>query len=213
MQNPFFCKRYGDIYFQPYDPEGEKYHVFIQGNRLPQRLAHGGTLTIAELGFGFGLNCALAITLAEKTGAKLFYHAVEECYPEPEQIIALAAKLRTARDAYEKLWQHGSDLKAGKKIQIGGTSLQVFCGGVHDFLAQADFVADAWFFDGFSPAKNPTMWSADIFRAAWRLTRPGGSFATYSSAGWVRRNLLAAGFTCHKVVGFAGKREMLVGEK
>ena len=39
----------------------------------------------------------------------------------------------------------------------------------------------------------------------------GGTFATYSAAGWVRRNLQAAGFTVEKRPGHADKRDMSAG--
>jgi tRNA 5-methylaminomethyl-2-thiouridine biosynthesis bifunctional protein len=72
---------------------------------------------------------------------------------------------------------------------------------------------DAWFFDGFSPAKNPEMWSEPVLRAAARASRPGATFATYTSAGWVRRGLRRAGFEVRRVPGFGRKREMLVGRR
>ena len=72
---------------------------------------------------------------------------------------------------------------------------------------------DAWFLDGFSPAKNPELWDVDLLCAAAALTTPNGTLATYTSAGWVRRNLQAAGFSVQKTKGFAGKREMVVGRK
>ena len=48
--------RYGDIYFSTENGLAEARHVFIQGTGLRDKLAHGGQLTIAETGFGTGLN-------------------------------------------------------------------------------------------------------------------------------------------------------------
>ncbi|MCV2514421.1 MnmC family methyltransferase, partial [Leclercia pneumoniae] len=70
---------------------------------------------------------------------------------------------------------------------------------------------DAWFLDGFAPAKNPEMWNDNLFSAMARLVRPGGTFATFTCAGFVRRGLKEAGFSVQKVKGFGRKREMLVG--
>jgi tRNA U34 5-methylaminomethyl-2-thiouridine-forming methyltransferase MnmC len=72
---------------------------------------------------------------------------------------------------------------------------------------------DAWFLDGFAPSRNPDMWSLELMQALFDKTRSGGSFATYAAAGFVRRNLQAAGFTVDRRPGFAGKREMLRGTK
>jgi tRNA U34 5-methylaminomethyl-2-thiouridine-forming methyltransferase MnmC len=74
------------------------------------------------------------------------------------------------------------------------------------------FQADAWFLDGFSPSRNPQMWSAELLAMVAAKTAPGGTFATYSAAGWVRRNLQAAGFDVEKRPGHAGKRDMSIGK-
>lgn len=70
---------------------------------------------------------------------------------------------------------------------------------------------DAWFLDGFSPAKNPEMWSETVLNELARASRPGATLATYTSAGWVRRGLLQAGFNVARAPGFGRKREMLRG--
>lgn len=70
---------------------------------------------------------------------------------------------------------------------------------------------DAWFLDGFAPAKNPAMWNAPVLAEVARTARPGATLATYTSAGWVRRGLQRAGFQIRRVPGFGGKREMLAG--
>lgn len=70
---------------------------------------------------------------------------------------------------------------------------------------------DAWFLDGFAPAKNPGMWSEVLFERLARLSAPGTTFATFTAAGLVRRGLAAVGFEVHKVAGFGSKRDMLCG--
>ncbi|MEN9894929.1 MAG: hypothetical protein RIR97_781, partial [Pseudomonadota bacterium] len=87
---------------------------------------------------------------------------------------------------------------------------------VGDALASLDVSSmtfDAWFLDGFAPARNPALWSEDLMARIYARTAPNGTFATYAAAGFVRRNLLAAGFTVEKRRGFAGKRDMLCGHK
>ncbi|EMV2961399.1 FAD-dependent 5-carboxymethylaminomethyl-2-thiouridine(34) oxidoreductase MnmC, partial [Serratia marcescens] len=70
---------------------------------------------------------------------------------------------------------------------------------------------DAWFLDGFAPAKNPDMWTEQLFAAMARFARPEGSFATFTAAGFVRRGLQQAGFQVNRCKGFGQKREMLAG--
>ena len=77
--------------------------------------------------------------------------------------------------------------------------------------AWPDAQIDAWFLDGFAPAKNPQMWSDAVLAQVARTSRPGATLATYTSAGHVRRGLQAAGFMVQRVPGHGRKREMLTG--
>jgi tRNA U34 5-methylaminomethyl-2-thiouridine-forming methyltransferase MnmC len=70
---------------------------------------------------------------------------------------------------------------------------------------------DAWFLDGFSPAKNPELWEPALLRAVAHHSAPGATLATYSAAGAVRRNLEAAGFAITRRPGFGRKRHMTTG--
>lgn len=79
-------------------------------------------------------------------------------------------------------------------------------------LGEKTPAADAWFLDGFAPAKNPEMWTATLFNAMKNNSRINTSFATFTAAGVVRRALLEVGFNCRKVPGFGRKREMLLGQ-
>jgi tRNA U34 5-methylaminomethyl-2-thiouridine-forming methyltransferase MnmC len=89
--------------------------------------------------------------------------------------------------------------------------LVVVFGDARETVPAWQGAADAWFLDGFSPAKNPELWGADLLQALAAKTRADGTFATYSAAGWVRRNLEAAGFEIEKRPGFGRKREMMAG--
>jgi tRNA 5-methylaminomethyl-2-thiouridine biosynthesis bifunctional protein len=98
------------------------------------------------------------------------------------------------------------------QIDIARDVALVICyGDALEILLRAEGAIDAWFFDGFSPAKNPEMWRAEIFAAVARLSKPGATFATFTVAGEVRRNLAAAGFAAGKREGFGRKKEMLAG--
>src|SRR5690606_17347099 len=72
-------------------------------------------------------------------------------------------------------------------------------------------LADAWYLDGFAPAKNPEMWQPELFQLMSRISKTGSTFATFTCAGEVRRGLQSVGFLCTKTKGFGKKREMLVG--
>ena len=234
----FFSQKYNDIYFTQEDPEAEKQFVFVGANRIAKRIAAADTFTVAELGFGFGLNYALTVHAAKQADClhKLRYFSVEENFPEEAAAKALAERLKICRNEFTPPpVPLPTDVKRGNFFPFGENTFMVplstswgaaasaagprvaegrggvYHGDVISFLNQATFLADAWYFDGFSPAKNPEMWSAEVFAQAFALTKTGGTFSTYSAAGWVKRNLEAAGFVTQKIPGYGAKREMLTG--
>ena len=84
----------------------------------------------------------------------------------------------------------------------GRITLDLWFGDVNELLPQFDASmnnqVDAWFLDGFAPAKNPDMWTEQLFAAMARFARPEGSFATFTAAGFVRRGLQQAGFQVNR---------------
>ena len=96
-------------------------------------------------------------------------------------------------------------------MPIGPADLTVIAGDARTTLPAWQGRADAWFLDGFSPARNPELWCPALMQNVADHTERGGSFATYSAAGHVRRALRAAGFAVTKAKGFGMKREMSRG--
>ncbi|MEO0746057.1 MAG: tRNA (5-methylaminomethyl-2-thiouridine)(34)-methyltransferase MnmD, partial [Pseudomonadota bacterium] len=93
-------------------------------------------------------------------------------------------------------------------FDLGDVELTLITGDARQALPAWDGRADAWFLDGFSPAKNPELWGEALMAEVGRHTAPGGTAATYTAAGHVRRGLEAAGFTVDRVPGFGRKRHM-----
>ncbi len=97
----------------------------------------------------------------------------------------------------------------------GRITLDLWFGDINELIPQLDDTltnqVDAWFLDGFAPSKNPDMWTPQLFNAMAKLARPGGTLATFTCAGFVRRGLIEAGFTMTKAPGFGRKRTMLTG--
>ncbi len=127
---------------------------------------------------------------------------IAETSAETEELVA----------AYSTLGQNGGELL----LDGGRVKLTLFFMDVLealDKMAGAGLKADAWFFDGFDPAKNAAMWSGEVFKRAAALSKSGTTCATFTVAGHVRRGLTEADFTVEKVPGFGRKRQMLKGEK
>jgi tRNA U34 5-methylaminomethyl-2-thiouridine-forming methyltransferase MnmC len=214
---------FDDTYFSKAGGLEETRHVFLKGNGLPERWAGRGEFAIAEFGFGTGLNflTTLAALRAAETPVKLSFVSFE-LYPMTRD------QLTRALGAFPELAEEASVLLGSwnpcpgwTRMDVLGCDLWLAVGDARTMIAGLGSGAagtppgpvDAWYLDGFSPAKNPELWGEALLEAAFEMTADGGTLATYTAAGWVRRNLQAAGFTVEKTKGFAGKREMVVGWK
>ncbi|MFG6079098.1 tRNA (5-methylaminomethyl-2-thiouridine)(34)-methyltransferase MnmD [Paracoccus litorisediminis] len=195
-------RRFDDPYFSLNGGLEETRHVFLSGNDLPQRLQSG--FHVAELGFGTGLNLLALARIATQpihfTSFEAFPMSLEE--------------LARAHAAFPELADLSAQLREGwpsRRFAVGMVQAEIIEADARDALPDWQGRADAWFLDGFSPAKNPELWGEDLMTQVARHTAPGGTFATYTAAGHVRRALAAAGFSVERAPGFAGKRHMSRG--
>lgn len=215
-----FSARFGDVYFSADSGLEETRHVFLAGNRLAQRfaaLAAGESLVVGETGFGTGLNFLCAWQMFEQAaplGASLDFFSVEKFPLEDDELraaLAMWPELAPFADALLARWRRR--VPGWNRWSFGRVRLTLALGDAAEALPQLpDGAVDAWFLDGFSPAKNPEMWSEAVLAHLARASRPGATLATYTCAGWVRRGLRQAGFAAEKTVGHGRKREMLRGQ-
>ncbi len=200
-------RRFDDPYFSLGGGLAETRHVFLAGNRLPDRFRDG--FQIAELGFGTGLNL-LATLLAHHGDGHLRFTSFE-AFPLPAADIARALQAfpETAPVAEDFLTQWAS---GARTLHFPKLTAEIIIGDARDTLPKWQGHSDAWFLDGFSPAKNPELWSPDLMQEVARHTAPRGTFATYTAAGHVRQSLTQAGFTVTRQPGFGRKRHMTSGQ-
>jgi tRNA U34 5-methylaminomethyl-2-thiouridine-forming methyltransferase MnmC len=201
--------RFDDPYFSLQGGLEETRHVFLSGNGLPARFRQG--FHIAELGFGTGLNllAALIAWRASGTPGTLRYTSFE-AFPmsAPDMARALAAFPDALRVAEPLLAQWAA---GRQRLSLDGMEAEIVLGDARETLPRWSGSADAWFLDGFSPARNPELWSDALLADVARHTVKGGTFATYTAAGHVRRALQAAGFEVNRQPGFGTKRHMTTG--
>jgi len=219
---------FDDVYFSNDNGLEETRYVFLGGNGLQTRFPeHSRKLFIvAESGFGTGLNF---LTLWQAFAAFRAEH--RDATLERLHFISFE-KFPLTRDDLQKAHAHWPELApfAGQLqaqwpqafagchrllLDEGRVTLDLWFGDINQLTDTLDESlnqqVDAWFLDGFAPSKNPDMWTPALFQAMARLTRAGGTLATFTSAGFVRRGLQEAGFTMQKRKGFGRKREMLSG--
>lgn len=219
---------FDDVYFSNDNGLEETRYVFLGGNQLEARFPeHPHPLfVVAESGFGTGLNF---LTLWQA------FVQFREAHPQAqlqrlhfisfEKFPLTRADLALAHQHWPELAPWAEKLQAQWPLPLPGchrllldegrVTLDLWFGDINELTSQLDDSlnqkVDAWFLDGFAPAKNPDMWTQNLFNAMARLARPGGTLATFTSAGFVRRGLQEAGFTMQKRKGFGRKREMLCG--
>ncbi len=214
---------FDDDYFHPRDGLAESRYVFLEGVGLAGLLAHWSKardpLCLAETGFGTGLNFLAtyqawrARRAAGQTVPRLDYVSLE----------GRPLSLTQCQAAWQP-WQSELALETHALSQVlpppcpgfhlvtlegGQIRLLLLYGQAEQVLPQADFQAQAWYLDGFTPARNAGLWSPAVFAQIARLSAPGARLATFSAARMVKDALAGAGADWQLRPGFQGKRNCL----
>ena len=213
-------RQYDDIYFSKEQSLEETHHVFIEQNDLRQRfaaMAAGECLVIGETGFGTGLNFLCAWQLFEQhavPGTRLHFISAEK-FPltrdDLHRALALWPQLVTQGQALLEQYVAVHEGYQQFLFDNGRISLTLMIGDAREQFEKLDGRIDVWFLDGFAPAKNPDMWTPELFAQLGRLSVPGTTLGTFTSTGWVRRALIAVGFRMKRIPGIGKKWEVLRG--
>lgn len=214
---------FGDVYYSTDNGLAESHYVFLQHNRLPDRwhelCDHATTcFTIAETGFGTGLNFLATLQAWQQTpleNARLHYLSVEKYPLSPQDLQRALQQWPQLNGLSEQLIANYPPLVPGfHRIDLPDlrVHLTLVFGDMLQALPQLQATVNAWYLDGFAPNKNPQMWQTELFHYMQHLSSSGTSYATFTAAGAVRRELAKAGFSVNKVKGYGHKREMIAGE-
>ncbi|MFJ2994980.1 bifunctional tRNA (5-methylaminomethyl-2-thiouridine)(34)-methyltransferase MnmD/FAD-dependent 5-carboxymethylaminomethyl-2-thiouridine(34) oxidoreductase MnmC [Pandoraea sp. NPDC087047] len=217
-----YSEAFDDVYHSTGGALGQARYVFLGGNGLPERWRGRDQFVIVETGFGLGLNF-LATWAAWRDDpqrpARLHFVSVEK-FPfrpldlrrmlEPILVQPGMTELAPLVQRLCDVWP--SPVAGWHRLELApGVILSVGFGDFFDLMPTLRAGADAFYLDGFAPAKNPDMWSSEVFKALGRLARDGATLATYTAVGQVRRDLIAAGFQVERHDGYGPKRSMLAG--
>lgn len=225
MPSNLINEHFDDRYFDVVSALDEAQHVFFANNNLLERLAAGAvscsSFVIGETGFGAGRTVISLMEYLSKSGLTnltIDYFTVE-LYPlSVERMLSIlsgfrdrvGAEIDRLVDAYRKI-----DLDVPGwhtmiiHLSIGTIALHLWLGEAMEMVKALENPCEIWFLDGHGPKKNPEMWRPELMQAIADKTKPGGSCATFTVAGEVKRALTAAGFHVSKRPGFGGKREVL----
>lgn len=212
-----YSAAFDDVYHSALGGPTQARHVFLGGNALPQRWQDRDRFVILETGFGTGLNF-LATWQAWRADPK---RCRRLHFISCEKFPLTVADLATCQQAWPEfgelaaeLQKHWPPLTPGMHrlhLDNGQVILTLVFGDAATQLRAIDASVDAFFLDGFSPQKNPELWSPQFCKGLARLTAPGATLATWTVAGHVRQALKDAEFDVEKRPGPVGKRQMLVG--
>jgi tRNA 5-methylaminomethyl-2-thiouridine biosynthesis bifunctional protein len=206
---------FGDVYFSEAGGLAESEAVFLAGTGLPEAWKNRGRFALCELGFGTGVNVLAVWRAWKKTRlphAQLHISTIEAFPLAKADAVRALGKFPEIAGLSSQLLEHWPVRAYGPQrlwFPEDGLSLTVHVGEAETVLAGMSGAFDAWFLDGFAPARNPAMWTPAVFAQMARLSAPGARAATFSVAGEVRRGLEAAGFATAKRPGFGRKRERL----
>ncbi|MFW2543029.1 tRNA (5-methylaminomethyl-2-thiouridine)(34)-methyltransferase MnmD [Primorskyibacter sp. 2E107] len=198
--------RFDDPYFSLDNGLAETRHVFLDGNDLPGRFRDG--FHIAELGFGTGMNLLAALLLWRQAGQTGVLHFTTfEAFPLDGDAMIRAQsafpEVKTLASELGPFWTAGA-----RRFELPDLRFEMIEGDARQTVPAWRGKADAWFLDGFSPAKNPELWTPALMQAVAHHTAPEGTAATYTAAGHVRRSLDEAGFVATRTQGYGRKRHM-----
>ena len=208
-----YSKSYNDIYFDKLNGPQETEHVYLNTNNLTKKFKNKQKFVIAEIGFGTGLNFILTWKLWKenrKTNGSLTYISFENAPLSKKDIKKVYKKFKKL-DGYSSflLKNIPARCKSTHRIFIKADNINLIL--IYDditSLINFNFKADTWFLDGFSPKKNPLVWTDKLFKQLYNFTNLDGSLSTFSVAGHIRRGLLKAGFKVSKVSGYGNKKEI-----
>ncbi|MDE2357081.1 MAG: tRNA (5-methylaminomethyl-2-thiouridine)(34)-methyltransferase MnmD [Alphaproteobacteria bacterium] len=232
-------RRHGDVYFSAHDALGEARAVFLAGCGLPDAWRGRRRFVVGELGLGAGRNLAALMALWRQTrepGARLCIFSIENDLLTAAEVARALERVAfgpdrpgaspraqdledRARAPWPELGEEAARLAAlwpprargfhRIDLEDWGVTLDIALMEAADALRAWDGAADAWFLDGFSPAKDPQSWREEVLSLLAERSAPGARLATYTVAGAVRRGLAAAGFAVAKAPGHGAKSQRL----
>jgi tRNA 5-methylaminomethyl-2-thiouridine biosynthesis bifunctional protein len=206
-------RAYGDVYHPRSGALAQARHVFLADGALAERWRGRGRFVVLETGFGLGNNFLATWAAWQDDAAPrppLHYLSIDESPPTRAALAATARDPALAPLAAElaRRWPPLTCNLHRIAFDDDAVELLLAFGAVSAWLPQLVAAVDAFFLDGFAPARNPAMWEPRIFKAMARLAATDATVVTWSAARAVRDGLASAGFAVERAAGSDGKRDI-----
>ncbi|MDO9287208.1 MAG: tRNA (5-methylaminomethyl-2-thiouridine)(34)-methyltransferase MnmD [Thermodesulfovibrionales bacterium] len=222
-------EHYDDRYFDVVNAIEEAKHIFFQGTGIRDILSAAGQgrkeFRIGETGFGAGRLLIALMDFLDNCGITdiaITYNSVELHPITSERMASILGGFRTeVGPLIDLLVRAYSSIEISRprwhQIQFtrpfGILTLNLWIGEAIEMVSALTIPCDTWFLDGHGPKKNPAIWRHELLMAIGEKTKTGGTCATFTVAGAVRRGLIDAGFSVEQRHGFGGKKSVLKGLK
>lgn len=220
-------EHYNDRYFDVVNAIEEARYIYFQDSGITDVLAGQGRkeFRIGETGFGAGRLLIALMDFLDKSGVTdraITYNSVElhpitfermesilggfrtEAGPLIDLLVGAYSRIEISRPGWHRIYL---------TRPFGSLTLNLWIGEALEMVRALTIPCDAWFLDGHGPKKNPAIWRHELLMAIGEKTVTGGTCATFTVAGAVRRGLTAAGFSVVQRPGFGGKKAVLKGVK
>lgn len=209
-------------------------HVYLRNSRIEERLRlRTRRLRVLEFGFGTGMASLLTLAAAVAYECPLEFVSLENDLLPADvlrqlrigQAAELAVKAGLLPVSFQSVGELERDwlaVRQSTSVEASEISWQATPTVLlRTVLTDAVQIAACWaqlempkfdaiYFDAFSPATNPELWTVSVYRHARSLLAEDGRLVSYCVSGKVRRGLQEAGFKVTRLSGPPqGKREVL----
>lgn len=190
----FFSPEFGETFHSDQGARSEALLKFAQATDLAQRSPQA-VLRLLDVCYGLGYNTAAALETIWGVNPNC---RVEVVGLELDATVPQAAIAPPFIDSWNPTTQailqaialqhHCATPRLQAQLWLGDARQTI------QTLTASGFLADAIFFDPFSPRRCPQLWTVEFFSQVARCLSPTGKLATYSRSACVRSAMMAAGF-------------------
>ena len=200
-ERTLFSASYGEKMHPGLGPQAEAELLYVSQLQIRERIAGAsGEFVIWDIGLGAAANAIAVLRATAGISGRLRLVSFDNTAEPLEFALKNSAALGYLSGYEEQL----SELFRTKKAAFTNGALHVdWQFHLGDFPAWLDMESTravpaphAIFYDAFSPAKNPAMWTLPVFQNLYRALEPQRPCAltTYSRSTVLRATLLLAGF-------------------
>jgi tRNA U34 5-methylaminomethyl-2-thiouridine-forming methyltransferase MnmC len=211
---------HGEVMHPSVGPWQEAQALYVAQSRLAERLQTAGPpLYVWDVGLGAGTNAVAALTCARELGERQLRQLKVVSFEIDLAPLRLALADSEGFPFLQPFAEAARSLASTQCWREGPLSWELHLGDATALWREREHErapsepVDVIFFDPFSPASNPAMWTPSAFESLRGHTREdsdGCTLFTYSAATPTRVSLLLGGFFVGTGVATGMKRETTV---